>query len=315
MNILNIGIGVVTRKLDIKIYSLAKPKGINAGKVVFEDDIVYKIKNPSLDVSKFKPFDNNALVNEEPCYIDLMKLADEDEFYFIRKALAQDNIIGNAVGQVGLTKKDFQNIDKRKENIRFLILEEKDRYLLLYLSPYKNVIKNKHGFTVGNKPTKFDIDYGIIYPEYVTAILDKKSWRLSIADVSNFERMFNLKNVRFAQAKSVLDKFKNQSYKLGKDGIIIKLSDKVDLNLKEYQKTRQITYISCYDPNNANYSTESIREAMKHIPQEERLKIDISDNSNKKVIEINNAKQFKTFSAVLHDSILHRMLSDKYEVM
>lgn len=62
-------------------------------------------------------------------------------------------------------------------------------------------------------------------------------------------------------------------------------------------------------------STESIREAMKHIPQEERLKIDISDNSNKKVIEINNAKQFKTFSAVLHDSILHRMLSDKYEVM
>lgn len=131
--------------------------------------------------------------------MELKNIHSEDELYFISKGLVNLDL-GN-VPVIGLKKEDFKNLEKNNESIRFLIIEEKDRFNLLYLSQYKNILRHKKGFTIGNKAIKFDIIYGIIYPNYITAILTKNNFRLSVANVVDFERMFKLKSVRLAKAK------------------------------------------------------------------------------------------------------------------
>ncbi|MGN8721206.1 Kiwa anti-phage protein KwaB-like domain-containing protein [Paenibacillus barengoltzii] len=306
MNVVNMGLGVVTNKLEIKFYAMPKPT-VSKGQQSLDEEIMSKIKNNNLDISSYKPFNTQALIDEDQFYLDLQNIDDKDEFYFINQGLVNLDL-GHAP-VIGLEKSDFEALEKRKESIRFLIIEEKDKFKLLYLSPYKNILKNKHGFTIGSKSIKFDIFYGIVYPEYITAILDKNNWRLSVANVINFERMFKLKAVRLAKAKSVFQQFKNGKLTISQDKLKVKFDKAINLDKKQYQKVRQITYISSYDPNGMKYNTSNIKKAMKHLPKDEKLSIE------NKTIHVDNEKQFKTFAAILHDSILQRMVSGKYEIM
>ncbi|MEY8444033.1 hypothetical protein AALA52_07250 [Lactococcus ileimucosae] len=190
-----------------------------------------------------------------------------------------------------------------------MIIEQKTRFLFLWISPYTQILKHKKGFGLGKFPTEINITYGIIYPQFVSAILEKGNHRLSVVNPVDFERMFNIKAVKFAQARSVFKSFKNKTFKLGVDKIEIEFSDDVDLESKEYYKTRQITYLASYSENNAQYETSKIEEAMQHLNDEQRLKIIDSK------IVISTPIQFKTFVAILHNSILLRILSDEYEIL
>ena len=306
MDIINIGLGVVTKKLKFKFYAMSKPT-VKKGEVSLDDEIKSQIKNIDIDISSFKKFSNQALINEKEFYLDLNDIDREQELYFISEGLVNLDL-GNAP-VTGLRKKDFINLEKRNETIRFLIIEEKDKFDLLYLSQYKNILKNKKGFTVGNKATKFDIFYGIVYPNYITAILNKENWRLNVVNVIDFERMFKLKTVRLAKAKEVVEKFKKKKFTLGKDKLEIEFGEEIDLDSKNYQKSRQITYLSSFNPDAVNCTETTINEAMKHLSSDSKLEI------VNKTIQVKNEKQFKTFAAILHDSILHRMISGKYEVI
>ena len=311
LDIKNVGIGVLTKKNEIKIYSVSKPDGIGENNALTNMELISGMKetitsDDDIDVSEYHELDNRALVNEDCFFINLKDLKENNEFYYLKNGLAKEGLIFNSE-QIGLKKEELESLDKNNEHVRFWILEEEKRYLLLYVNPYSQIIKHKRGINIGTKPTKFEIIYGIVYPDHISAILSKDDYKLSIINVADFERMFNLKAVRFAQANEVLTKFRNKKYKLGKDNIEIIFDSDVNLNSSEYGKTRQITYLSSYDPKQTKYKKESIKNAMKHLKKEERLKI----VGNK--IKVSTPKQFKTFVAILHDSILHRMLSDKYE--
>lgn len=81
-----------------------------------------------------------------------------------------------------------------------------NRFLLYRVNPYNQIIKNKIGLNFSETEsgsTKFSVFFGIVFPEYVSAILDKETKKLSVISPSDFEKMFNLKVVRMAQARKV----------------------------------------------------------------------------------------------------------------
>lgn len=317
---LNIGIGILTKENEIKIYSISKPNEFDdevkltteQNDSLVEAELISEIKASmntinNLNIANYPEISNQALVNEEQFYIDLSKLDKNSEFYYLKLGLVKENLIFNSK-QIGLKKEELELLDKKNEHIKFWILEEDKRYLILYVNPYNQIIKHKHGINLGDKPTKFDIIYGIVFPNHISAILNKDDHKLSVINVTDFERMFNLKTIRFAKANEVLKKFKKKEYKLGKNNNIeIIFDDSIKLSSSDYGKTRQITYLSSYDPGSTKYKKKNIENAMEHLKEDERLKI-----KNNKIM-VSTPKQFKTFVAILHDSILHRILSDQYE--
>lgn len=186
-----------------------------------------------------------------------------------------------------------------------------DRFLLCRINPYNQIIKNKIGIDLSSAETgrtKFDIFYGIVFPEYVSSVLDKETHKLSIVSAYDFEKMFNLKVVRMAKAENIFNKFKNGEYTIGKEKINVIFSDFLKV---EKLKTRQITYLSSFDEKQVNgYDETNIEEAMSHLDEDQQLIVDPDST-----IKVNTEKQFKTFVAILHNSILHRMLTNQYEAL
>lgn len=84
MNVVNMGLGVVTNKLEIKFYAMPKPT-VSKGQQSLDEEIMSKIKNNNLDISSYKPFNTQALIDEDQFYLDLQNIDDKDEFYFIRR--------------------------------------------------------------------------------------------------------------------------------------------------------------------------------------------------------------------------------------
>ena len=82
MNVVNMGLGVVTNKLEIKFYAMPKPT-VSKGQQSLDEEIMSKIKNNNLDISSYKPFNTQALIDEDQFYLDLQNIDDKDEFYFI----------------------------------------------------------------------------------------------------------------------------------------------------------------------------------------------------------------------------------------
>lgn len=303
----NIGVGGIDRDNKILVYSISKPDGMEMSEE-FND------KQTSVPkIEDFIEYDPKALINDEKFYIDLDNLKENSVFRHIKNAFCVSTDLENLISdaeQIGLRKKDFKDLNSRELKLKFLILEKNDTFLFLYLNPYSKILKNKKGINLGKKPTKLSIQYAIVYPDYVSAFLDKKSKKLYIINPMDFEKMFNLKVVRLEKAKNILQKFKNEEYTIGNTEIVVKFGEAVDLETKAYFKTRQINYLSNYNPDDAPFKTSRIVEAVNSLDQKYRFDI----NEQSKSIFIENEHQFKTFVGILHDSIIQRILSGKYEV-
>lgn len=307
MEILNVGVGVIDSKNRISVYSISKPSNLNErSSLKIEDEIQDTLVNKDVDVSHYMEYSEEALIAEDSFYLSLNSLDSKNQFYYIKEGLLKDKLLVNAE-QIGLRRKDIERLINKKERIKFLIIENQNNFYFCNINQRTQIIKNKKGISIGSLENRFSIEYGIVFPEYISAVLDKSTNFLSIVSVKDFERMFNLKVVRFTQAEAILEKFKSQEYSVGKDNIKVKFSKDVSIYKKEYGKTRQITYLSGYNQSSSNYSTDSINNAMSHLKSTERIKI------SEGVMTIENPSQFKTFVAILHDSIVHRILSDTYE--
>lgn len=305
--IYNMGVGGIDRDNKILIYSISKPDGMEMEKE-FSDS-----QTSVLEIDDFIKYDTKALINDEKFYIDLENLKENSLFRHIKTAFCAPNDLENLLSdaeQIGLRKKDFKDLESRELKLKFLILEKNDTFLFLYLNPYNKILRNKKGINLGKKPTKLSIQYAIVYPDYVSAFLDKKSKKLYIINPMDFEKMFNLKVIRLEKAKNTLQKFKDEEYTIGNTKIVVKFDKAVDLESKAYFKTRQINYLSNYNQDDAPFETSKIVEAVNSLDQ--RYRFDISKQS--KSIFIKNEYQFKTFVGILHDSIIQRILSGKYEV-
>lgn len=315
----NWGVATINKSNEIKIYSLSKPKDLDKSADSLEledsleglmDDALETLENKTVNITRFGEYDEQNLIEESSFYLDLDSQSPPEQFAYIKKGLRvrNENLLSEAP-QIGVDQESLTRLDNKDEKIKFLILEVGNQFFLAYINPYSQIIKHKVGISVGKYPTKLAIDYGIVFPNYLSAVLDIETGRLSVISVIDFERMFALKYVRLTRAQDVMDKFRNGTYSLGRDNINIEFGESVQLTDKKYNKSRQITYLSAFNADNAQYATKSIEDAMQHLPQNQRLII--RDNK----IKVDNELQFKTFVAILHDSILHRILSDSWETI
>lgn len=306
----NIGIGTIdSNDNSITIYSISSPNNIDNMLDSIKDDMEDSLSNKNVDVSYYGAYNNQALIDDDSFFLDLEHLGDDSEFLYIKNGLTAIDSLSDAE-QITLTAKEFQKLESEQQVIRFFILEMENEFLLCRINPYNQIIKNKKGLKfVGTESgsTSFDIFYGIVFPEYVSAVLNKKTNKLSVVSPFDFEKMFNLKVVRMAQAQNVFSLFKNGTNTIGKNHITVTFSQSLSV---EKLRTRQITYLSSFDKNQVeSYEIHNITEAMKHLSSEEQLEV----VNNK--IDVQTEKQFKTFAAILHNSILHRMLTNVYEAI
>lgn len=308
--IVNIGIGTIdVNDNSIKVYSVSAPDNVDDILDSIKDDMESSLSNKEVDVSYFGAYDNQALIDDNNFFLELQDLDSDSEFFYIKEGLTDIDSLSD-VEQISLTAKDFKKIEESNQVMKFFILEMETRFLLCRINPYNQIIKNKKGLKfVGTESgsTSFDIFYGIVFPEYVSAVLEKTTKRLSIVSPFDFEKMFNLKVVRMAQAQNVFNLFKSGTNTIGKSHIKVTFSQSLSV---EKLRTRQITYLSSFDKSQVeSYEVHNITEAMKHLSTEDQLKV--VNNT----IDVQTEKQLKTFVAILHNSILHRMLTNVYEAI
>ncbi|MGR8808673.1 hypothetical protein [Leuconostoc citreum] len=306
----NIGIGTLdSSDNSINVYSISAPDGVDNILDSIKDDMESSLSNKGVDVSYYGAYNNQALIDDNNFFLELQNLNDDSEFLYIKNGLTAIDSLSDAE-QIALTAKEFQKLESANQVIRFFILEMENVFLLCRINPYNQIIKNKKGLKfVGTESgsTSFDIFYGIVFPEYVSAVLDKTTKKLSVVSPFDFEKMFNLKVVRMAQAQHVFSLFKNGTNTIGKNHIRVTFSQSLSV---EKLRTRQITYLSSFDKNQVeSYEIHNITEAMKHLNSEDKLKV--VNNT----IDVQTEAQLKTFVAILHNSILHRMLTNVYEAI
>ncbi|MBJ7658763.1 hypothetical protein [Weissella confusa] len=309
----NIGLGVIDSKNGIKIYGISAPKNSDEILESLKTDMDITLSNGDVDVSYYGKYDKQALIDATNFYLDLQGLTKDSEFIYIKNGLESLNSL-ESCEQFELTRKSFKKLEDGGEKIKFFVLETDDNFLLCRINPYNQIIKNKRGFDLGStekSKTKFDVVYGIIFPEFVSAVLSKEDHKLSVVSAFDFEKMFNLKVVRMAAAEQIFNEFKSGNYTIGTEKLKVVFEKNLELAALQ---TRQITYLSSFDETQvSSYSSDKITEAMDHLKDEQKLVIEEEDD--KKFLKVNTNNQFKTFVAILHNSILHRMLSDQYEAL
>lgn len=178
----NWGVATINKSNEIKIYSLSKPKDLDKSADSLEledsleglmDDALETLENKTVNITRFGEYDEQNLIEESSFYLDLDSQAPPEQFAYIKKGLRvrNENLLSEAP-QIGVDQESLTRLDNKDEKIKFLILEVGNQFFLAYINPYSQIIKHKVGISVGKYPTKLAIDYGIVFPNYLSAVLE-----------------------------------------------------------------------------------------------------------------------------------------------
>ena len=278
---------------------------------VFEGDLEKNLKNePHLPKLK-----GNALIDDLAYFVEFSKIDENKDNYLMPfKAKIEELLENPSVETVKFKKGKVKREDstkslEAKEGIKFLIVQ--DDKSLYFLSISRNsILKNKTILNCGmtNNAVTVKVPRGIQIPPTVTARLNREDKKLFVYDVNQFETMLTLNEHQKAKSKAVINKFIHGEYTISS----YKIKGLTEKNVTDelYSSARAVRRLSKYSQNNSNYPIEKVKEAVSHLENDE-LKVEFDDENNQIIVKKENVK---TFVAIIHDSIVKRLISGEVEL-
>jgi|SRR5699024_2087984 len=316
MNVKGIWIGTSKNSSLHQIYRLS----------INQDERKDFIKTINLE-KHFKEFEakKSNIIKRNP-----NSLIEGDEYYInkINETNGPENLINfyNIVLHKDSNLKDKSSISFKqrlkkpdnKERERFYIIwvdiENKSYYLFIYINSRDIVRKRKlldRSFSVNKNSAVIDVSHGIPIPEEITATYSFESEKLYIHRVYEFEKMLYLHEAFKEKASKQMKDFDDEKNTVSKESYKVSGLNKIEVKEKILGRVRYIRRIAEFDKNKSNYSIENIEKAVEMLPKEhEKVKF----CHETKTITVNE-DNVSTFVAIIHDSIVRRVISDEVVVI
>ncbi|MCB5034112.1 hypothetical protein [Streptococcus mutans] len=304
MKIVNTGLSVhkISNRSN-RIVSISNPEDINGG---LQGLITTAYNN--LDLKAVASFNKNSLIEELTYFVDLGNLSENSYLLPFYDIVKQDNLIVEAE-QIKLSSQEFRKIEKSQERIGFLLIELEEEYLLLAI-PTRGAIKNKTylNLDVGSKANIVDMHYGIPIPTDITAVIRKEDFRLFVLNVLDFERMIGLRQAKLEKAEQCLKDFENGVHTIGQEKWKVTFENMNSVKANLSKRLRNINRLYDYDESQVNYSIQNIERAVNKLQEDKRIKF-----QDRNILVTQDS--FNTFTAILHDGIVQRVLSGDYDII
>ncbi|MDU8932520.1 hypothetical protein [Lactococcus cremoris] len=303
MEIINIGLGIRQKNGKTYIASLSNSKKV-AESIESEISESYS----ELNYQIVEPFDSTSLIDETEYYLDLEYIGEEDLLYNVSKLLGKKNLLQEA-DVLKLDESRLKNLKKHKESVRFFVIELDEEYLFLAVNS-RATIKGENflNLSVGSKNNTVEIDYGVHIPCEITAVLEKENSRLYVMNVLGFENMLGLKYAKKEQAEEVLKSFLAGNLTIGKEEYKVSFQEYDKIHSTDMVKARNINRLSSYKDGQADFEIEKIKNAVNKLQENQRVEF-----KDKEIIV--NSDNFRTFTAILHNSIVLRLISGDYNII
>lgn len=303
MEIINIGLGIRQKNGKTYIASLSNSKKV-AESIESEISESYS----ELNYQIVEPFDSTSLIDETEYYLDLEYIGEEDLLYNVSKLLGKENLLQEA-DVLKLDESRLKNLKSNKESVRFFVIELDEEYLFLAVNS-RATIKGRNflNLSVGSKNNTIEIDYGVHIPCEITAVLEKENSRLYVMNVLGFENMLGLKYAKKEQAEEVLKSFLAGNLTIGKEEYKVSFQEYDKIHSTDMVKARNINRLSSYKDGQADFEIEKIKNAVNKLQENQRVEF-----KDKEIIV--NSENFRTFTAILHNSIVLRLISGDYNII
>ncbi|ECL0113037.1 hypothetical protein FJS18_12170 [Listeria monocytogenes] len=277
------------------------------------DKIVAEIENISELAGKkeLKKYSTDSLLFEDGYYIDLEELPVNNLLEdFVNRFLMKTtlSVYDNIIPTSDNTNCDGK-LDLDKDKFKFILLESDTDCLFLPIQS-RGVVKGgsilniPKVFTTGNKSVLYDIGAGITVPTTVCAQYDKNSGCLYVFDNVDFEMMLGTFEQKKALAKENLLHFKERNFKVAAEKYSVKFDGYDKIEEAILNQKRPTIRLSKYKESGTEFTIDRIREAVERLPITDQVSI-CSEN---RIIEVNE-DNYKTFIAIIHDSIVERLIS------
>jgi hypothetical protein len=303
MEIINIGLGIRQKNGKTYVASLSNSKKV-AESIESEISESYS----ELNYQIVEPFDSTSLIDETEYYLDLEVIGEEDLLYNVSKLLGKENLLQEA-DVLKLDESRLKNLKSNKESVRFFVIELDEEYLFLAVNS-RATIKGRNflNLSVGSKNNTIEIDYGVHIPCEITAVLEKENSRLYVMNVLGFENMLGLKYAKKEQAEEVLKSFLAGNLTIGKEEYKVSFQEYDKIHSTDMVKARNINRLSSYKDGQADFEIEKIKNAVNKLQENQRVEF-----KDKEIIV--NSENFRTFTAILHNSIVLRLISGDYNII
>lgn len=284
-----------------------------------EKEIIYKTFRESLKLSlngekEIENYNQESLIQDLPYKIKFSEIKSDSYLYEFKSEIT--SLIKNKVDEIiqfkkfGELKGKVSNFEE-KEGLKFLVIQFKKDLLFLSIAT-NSIIKDKPliKLSVTKDTTIVEIDKGIQVPPTVTARFNIDDQELFVYDVNKFEKMLTLNENVKAKSKDVLRKFKDGTFKVGEEEFrVIGLED-TSVNEELLKSARSMRRLSKYSNQNNQYEIEKIKNAVDKL-QNENQKVEFVDED--KIIKVSK-ESAKTFVAIIHNSIIERLISGDVEI-
>ncbi|MCI3861212.1 hypothetical protein V6B05_07810 [Lactococcus garvieae] len=303
MEIINIGLGIRQKNGNTNIVSLSNNNKVSSS---IESEISENYSE--LNYQMVEPFDSTSLIDETEYYLDLKTIDESNLLYNVSNLLGKNDLLVQA-DVLKLDSSRLKNLKSNKESVQFFVIELDEEYLFLAVNS-RDTIKGRNflNLSVGSKDNTVEIDYGVHIPCEITAVLEKESLRLYVMNVLGFENMLGLKYAKKEQAEKVLSNFLGGKLTIGKEKYKVSFQEYDKIHGEAMKKARNINRLSSYQDGQADFEIEKIKSAVNKLQENQRVEF-------KKDEIIVNSENFKTFTAILHNSIVLRLISGDYNII
>lgn len=257
-------------------------------------------------------------------------LIDGDEYYISNSSeevknanlvpffdIIVDSIENLEDSQVLTFRKKKQDYDEKERERFYIILVEKNKskYLLFVYINSRDIVRKRRfidpGFSLNKNSTIIDVNHGIPIPDDITATYSLSSQKLYVHNVFQFERMLHLHEAYKEMANKQINMFVQGQNYVGKESYTVKGLDNPEVKEIIFNRVRHTKRIAEFNKEQSNYPIQNIKEAVEMLPnKKDHVKF---CNENKKIKV--NKKNVGTFVAIVHDSIVRRMISGEVEVI
>lgn len=273
----------------------------------FENSINFFLK----DKDSINKFNKNALINDEKYYYGL-NLNEYDYLDDLNNIISSDWTKLNILNLVNTKRKGLEI----KDNFRIFIIKDEEHIYFTFLTS-KFLIRKKtiFDFSYKNDNTSLKsknigyVENGIMLPNDFNSVYDIKNKKLYVVNPDLFEKMIYIHEKNKAIAEKVFEKFQKSNYKLSKEKYSVKFDNPNQIKSRILESSRDSSRLAKYDQSE-QFGIERIKLAVGKLNNEQKLKFD----DEKKLIDVNE-QNYKTFVAVIHDSIVERIISGDIEVL
>lgn len=279
-----------------------------------------KIRFKIEEQKSFSQRNKRSLIEGDPYFIEATKCSEDDLKSYgldllFKKIINDDNL---SKSQTFSFKKEMLEYDSEKEIPKFFIISLKsgtNTYLLFSFINSRNLVRKKTLLDIDylkvNKSSAIvEVNKGIPLPEDITSIYDSSEDILYVHETFTFDKMLSINEALKGVAEEKLAKFTSGVFTIGNENYKVDgLNDQV---VKEniMNSARAVNRISKFEQKESNFEIKRIEKAMQEIEKEKKVLID----HKKRTLQVTQ-QNYKTFVAIIHDSIILRLISGETDII